>query len=508
MTDLSSIAPRQLPDPSAARPARDVGTPPQGGADGGFGDLFDSLRAASRPASDAAAGHAASDAPDLPKDDPQARDSRRTDTKDRDSAHRPDGAGPPAPARTGPAPSAAARETDDGGQDPADDPVPDDLRQTSPAAAAEIPIAAPIAIAAPDTPPPAGSPAATEATDAVTQKQGGPSIPDGDGTASRPVTDADAPDSATRGTTPAPVAPQAATTGAAAQTAAASAPRGQAAAGIPQAAGAATAGSSPRHALTAEPARRGADAAGTPTPSAEPGAGPEDADGATVPAGPTPDARPGAPGSDATVRVRLAETATRAVAADTAMVPAADPGAAPVATAAPGPTGQAPILGMAQAAPVPVGPQGPAEAPGNALAAPFVIRTEVADWMDRLVERIGSGAATGLDEIEMTLSPRNLGTLTVRIDMRDTAASVAIVTETPEAARLFNDQQGKLAELLNQSGLSLGEHRAGPGDGSGPRGQGSAATTPSAMARPDGPPDPFETPQPAPRRAGLVDLVA
>lgn len=215
-----------------------------------------------------------------------------------------------------------------------------------------------------------------------------------------------------------------------------------------------------------------------------------------------------AAGNGAAAALRLVETTPTAAVPDVAADAGTDIAASALGQASPA-QNATPLSATASAAQPAALPLNTADPTGRPMPAPFVLQTEAADWMSRLVDRIGSGATAGIDEIEMTLTPRNLGSLTVRIDLRETAASVAIVTETPEAARLFNDQQGKLADLLGQSGLSLADHRAGTGGGAGSQGQGTGrapahGTDPAA----GGPTDGMDTPAPAPRRAGLVDLLA
>ncbi|MGS4946765.1 flagellar hook-length control protein FliK [Meridianimarinicoccus sp. RP-17] len=237
---------------------------------------------------------------------------------------------------------------------------------------------------------------------------------------------------------------------------------------------------------------------------------PTEVDGEAVSAPAAHGTTPRDTGTGAATGPRPAETAAIAATSDPVRDGGSDtgaPGPAPGQAATVPNTAQAP--GPVSPAPSPAMAQPLADPTGRPMPAPFLLQTEAADWMNRLVERIGSGVPAGIDEIELTLTPRNLGSLTVRIDLRDTAASVAIVTETPEAARLFNDQQGKLAELLGQSGLSLGDHRAGTGSGPGLGGQGPGReTTRGAAAAAEAPADGADMRAVAPRRAGLVDLLA
>ena len=93
-------------------------------------------------------------------------------------------------------------------------------------------------------------------------------------------------------------------------------------------------------------------------------------------------------------------------------------------------------------------------------------------WTDSLIEDIQMQAADGAEQIDMTLTPERLGRLQIQIEMRDGAANIRIITETAEAARLFNDAQGRLSEMMERAGMDLAGHTAGQqGDARGQRDQ-------------------------------------
>ncbi|WYK04208.1 flagellar hook-length control protein FliK [Cereibacter sphaeroides f. sp. denitrificans] len=129
-----------------------------------------------------------------------------------------------------------------------------------------------------------------------------------------------------------------------------------------------------------------------------------------------------------------------------------------------------------------------------ALAAPDA----PAELQDRILE-----AAAGEGEIEIVLAPETLGRLRIRVEMRDGSAQVSFTTETAEAARLLSGQEGRLSDLLEKHGLSLGRHEAGQGD------TGRRAEAPLPQIRPRAlrpAPDPSETVARA--AAGTVNLIA
>lgn len=161
----------------------------------------------------------------------------------------------------------------------------------------------------------------------------------------------------------------------------------------------------------------------------------------------------------------------------------AEPGAGPAATATALPQGGGPVL-----PPVPGGP----------------IQTGRPGWEAALADRIAAELSPDGKEIALELAPERLGHLKIRLEVVDGLAQVRIVTETPEAARLFQQAEHRLSESLSRAGLGLGgqdaasrdaqsggtqgqagQGQAGPGDRGGrPRGmemhfdrQGHAALT-------------------------------
>ena len=128
-------------------------------------------------------------------------------------------------------------------------------------------------------------------------------------------------------------------------------------------------------------------------------------------------------------------------------------------------------------------------------------------WTETLVDSIRHNKDMDSDTLDITLTPHHLGRLHVRLEMRDGVATVGIVTDTADAARILNDNQQKLAEAFAQSGLQLGNHSADLNSG---RGNGQAQhripETPGAIdiAGPDTP-EPLLT---ARVTATAIDLLA
>ncbi|SCM69110.1 flagellar hook-length control protein FliK [Donghicola eburneus] len=109
-------------------------------------------------------------------------------------------------------------------------------------------------------------------------------------------------------------------------------------------------------------------------------------------------------------------------------------------------------------------------------AARDVATTELAmdqaEWPENMIESIGLETLADGEAMEIQLTPENMGRVQLRMELRDGAASISIVTETSEAAKQFNDNQQKLAELLAKQGVELANHNASTGRDHGRNDQG------------------------------------
>ncbi|PWK60397.1 flagellar hook-length control protein FliK [Roseicyclus mahoneyensis] len=155
----------------------------------------------------------------------------------------------------------------------------------------------------------------------------------------------------------------------------------------------------------------------------------------------------------------------------------------------------------------------PTQTTGNAApAAAPVIPMASADWpLDLAAELAATASLRSFGNggvMEIRLDPEALGHVTLRLEVTDGTAHVAIVTQTPEAARLFTDSQHRLAEALARAGLDLGQHSAGTGGQNGQSGRERATDTHAqpGQARPDATaPPPQAGGAPRDRR---IDLIA
>ncbi len=76
-------------------------------------------------------------------------------------------------------------------------------------------------------------------------------------------------------------------------------------------------------------------------------------------------------------------------------------------------------------------------------------------WGNKLIEKIEKSIIDGVEEIEISLTPKSLGRLNVTINMQDTIAKISITTESANAAALLADAGSKLSQMMEVSGLKL-----------------------------------------------------
>lgn len=85
------------------------------------------------------------------------------------------------------------------------------------------------------------------------------------------------------------------------------------------------------------------------------------------------------------------------------------------------------------------------------------------EWPTQLTAMIKAARDLTQGDIEIALQPERLGRMTIRMEMRDNQVSVSILTDNDASARLLNDNQSKLADLMTKAGLDLTQHNASSG---------------------------------------------
>ena len=138
--------------------------------------------------------------------------------------------------------------------------------------------------------------------------------------------------------------------------------------------------------------------------------------------------------------------------------------------------GEAPSGGASTVATGSAQQQTAAQATGHLPTGP--IQTMRPGWEAALADRIAAELSSDGKEIELDLAPEKLGHLKIRLEVVDGLAQVRIVTETPEAARLFQQNEHRLSENLSRAGLSLGGQDAASRDAQNNGAQGQNGQTP------------------------------
>ncbi|WP_165910155.1 flagellar hook-length control protein FliK [Rhodovulum bhavnagarense] len=155
-----------------------------------------------------------------------------------------------------------------------------------------------------------------------------------------------------------------------------------------------------------------------------------------------------------------------------------------------------------------VAPTPQSTAPQTFPAAPPTLDTSRPDWPATLVEEIRQRRDGQMRQVDLVLMPDRLGRVEVQIGLSEGTATIRIVTETPEAARLFTDAQHRLSEMMTRAGLDLAGHQAGTSTGGG-HGHERGTTRGLPQTSPDGGTDPdAAVPTYLFRPEGRIDLIA
>ena len=76
-------------------------------------------------------------------------------------------------------------------------------------------------------------------------------------------------------------------------------------------------------------------------------------------------------------------------------------------------------------------------------------------WASNLVAKINRSHASKTNEIELHLSPKNLGKLKIKISVTNKIAFVKVSTDSAATSSLILNEENKLSEMLNEVGLEL-----------------------------------------------------
>ena len=76
-------------------------------------------------------------------------------------------------------------------------------------------------------------------------------------------------------------------------------------------------------------------------------------------------------------------------------------------------------------------------------------------WKDALVRKVEMQLKEGSKTLDISLNPKQLGRMTVSINISGDDASVQISTETSSAANILLESESKLAQMMQEIGLRL-----------------------------------------------------
>ena len=77
------------------------------------------------------------------------------------------------------------------------------------------------------------------------------------------------------------------------------------------------------------------------------------------------------------------------------------------------------------------------------------------NWGNKLIDKIEKSIVDGIEQLEISLTPKSLGRLNVTINIHDTIAKINIVAESASAAALLGEAEQKLSQMMEASGLKL-----------------------------------------------------
>ena len=81
-------------------------------------------------------------------------------------------------------------------------------------------------------------------------------------------------------------------------------------------------------------------------------------------------------------------------------------------------------------------------------------------WTEQLVRRIDREFRMGGKGLELEINPRNLGRLKVSLSVAQDQTNVVLRTETGAAAQMLTEAESRLAQMLDEVGLKLGQFDA------------------------------------------------
>jgi len=87
------------------------------------------------------------------------------------------------------------------------------------------------------------------------------------------------------------------------------------------------------------------------------------------------------------------------------------------------------------------------------------------NWTEMLLQRVQKGLSGGKDALNFQLNPHNLGKMRISLLVQNDRASIQIQTESAAAASMLGEAEGRLAQMMEASGLKLGSLSSHHGQG-------------------------------------------
>ncbi|MGB0342422.1 MAG: flagellar hook-length control protein FliK [Parvibaculales bacterium] len=85
------------------------------------------------------------------------------------------------------------------------------------------------------------------------------------------------------------------------------------------------------------------------------------------------------------------------------------------------------------------------------------------EWQEKLIDRVEKSFRSGEAEIDLTLSPKSLGRMRVSLGMNNGQLDVVIRADSSAAANLLGESEARLSQMLEASGLRIGQFMTGTG---------------------------------------------
>ncbi len=119
-----------------------------------------------------------------------------------------------------------------------------------------------------------------------------------------------------------------------------------------------------------------------------------------------------------------------------------------------------------------------------------ILDTAKDNWTEMLLQRVKNGLSGGKDQLDFQLNPRNLGKMRISLVMQNDRTNIKIQTETSAAASMLGESEARLAQMLEASGLRLGNLNSGQFQGFGGAGSDQQANQQSqnktgSLSQPD-----------------------